>query len=231
MKAGARLALESPNGTKYYTVAGIATDYLNAKLATVYVSQERLAGDFGVSSNAMVLANVRPGAPLPEVKASLGRLVSAYPQFILYDSEGFKVEQKKIFDRSMVMFYALIAMFALPTLLALLNTLAISVLARTREIGMLRAVGTTRAQIRWMVVAESMLLAAVGVLFGIAGGVALGYSLVYAMNATGFVMPYFFPWSGIITAAIAGFAFALLAAWYPARRAAHLDIVAALHYE
>jgi len=82
-----------------------------------------------------------------------------------------------------------------------------------------------------MVVAESMLLAAVGVLFGIAGGVALGYALVYAMNATGFVMPYFFPWAGIVTAVIAGFTFALLAALIPSRQAARLDIVAALHYE
>ena len=108
-----------------------------------------------------------------------------------------------------MVFDVLIAMFALPTLLALLNTLAISVLARTREIGMLRAVGTTRSQIRGMVVAEALLLAAVGVLFGIAGGVALGYALVYALNATMFVMPYYFPWGGIVVATVAGFSFAL----------------------
>ncbi len=231
VKPGQRLTVETPSGAKEYLVAGIATDYLNAKLATGYISQENLQQDFGITSNAMVLANAQPGASIALVKARLDRLMSDYPQFILYDSQSFKNSQMAIFDQTMGMFYTFIGMLALPTLLALLNTLAISVLSRTREIGMLRAVGATRRQIRGMVVAEALLLAAVGVLFGITGGVALGYALVYAMNATGFVMPYFFPWEGIIVAVVAGFTFALLAALIPSRQAARLDIVAALHYE
>jgi putative ABC transport system permease protein len=228
---GQRLSFETPNGIKNYTVAGIATDYLNAKLATVYVSQKNLAEDFNVTTNVLVLANARPGTPLPVVKASLSRLLAGYPQFVLYDTQSFKASQSTIFANTLGVFYVLMGFFALPTLLALLNTLAISVLSRTREIGMLRAVGTTRGQVRGMVVAEALLLAAVGVLFGIIGGVALGYALVYAMNATGFVMPYYFPWAGIVVAAIAGFSFALLASIIPARTAAKLDIVTALHYE
>jgi putative ABC transport system permease protein len=231
VRPGQRLAVETPNGLKYYTVLGVATDYLNAKLSTVYISQDRLAEDFAVTSNVMILANKAPSASLAQVKSALSRTLAAYPQFVLYDAKAFKDSQARIFAQSLGMFYALIGMLALPTLLALINTLAISVLARTREIGMLRAVGTTRQQVRGMVVAESLLLASVGVLFGIAGGIALGYALVYAMNASGFVMPYFFPWAGIVTAVVSGFAFALLAAWYPARRAAKLDIVSALHYE
>jgi putative ABC transport system permease protein len=231
LAVGRRVMLQTPNGMKEYTVAGVATDYLNAKLSTVYISQENLEKDFNVTSNVLVLANARPGAAKPAVKAALGRLVANYPQFVLYDSDSFKASQTQIFSQSFIVFDVLIGMFALPTLLALLNTLAISVLARTREIGMLRAVGTTRGQIRGMVVAEALLLAAVGVVFGIAGGVALGYSLVYSLNATMFVMPYYFPWSGVVVAAVAGFSFALLAAIIPARTAAKLDIVTALHYE
>lgn len=231
LKVGSRVPLETPNGMQYYTVVGVATDYLNAKLSTVYISQDNLEKDFNVTSNVLVLANAKPGAAKPAVKAALGRVVANYPQFVLYDSQSFKDSQTKIFSQSFIVFDILIAMFALPTLLALLNTLAISVLARTREIGMLRAVGTTRGQIRGMVVAESMLLAAVGVIFGIIGGVALGYGLVYAVNATMYVMPYYFPWGGIMVATIAGFTFALLASIIPSRTAAKLDIVAALHYE
>ena len=63
------------------------------------------------------------------------------------------------------------------------------------------------------------------------GGVALGYALVYTLNSTTSVMPYYFPWSGIVVAVISGFSFALLASIIPARTAAKLDIVAALHYE
>jgi putative ABC transport system permease protein len=231
LAVGRRVEIETPNGLKTYTVVGVATDYLNAKLSTVYVSQDNLEKDFNVTSNVLVLANAKTGAPKPAVRAALSRLVVNYPQFVLYDSDSFKASQTQIFSQSFVVFDVLIGMFALPTLLALLNTLAISVLARTREIGMLRAVGTTRGQIRGMVVAEALLLAAVGVAFGIAGGVALGYSLVYALNATMFVMPYFFPWDGVIVAVVAGFTFALLASILPARTAARLDVVEALHYE
>jgi len=231
LSVGKRVVIETPNGAKTYTVVGVATDYLNAKLSTIYISQDNLQKDFNVTSNVLVLANARPGAAKPAVKAALARLVANYPQFVLYDSQTFKASQTQIFAQTFVVFDVLIAMFALPTLLALLNTLAISVLARTREIGMLRAVGTTRGQIRGMVVAEALLLAAVGVAFGIAGGVALGYALVYALNSTMFVMPYYFPWGGIVVAVVSGFSFALLAAIIPARTAAKLDIVTALHYE
>jgi putative ABC transport system permease protein len=231
LTVGRRVALQTPNGVQDYLVVGIATDYLNAKLSTVYISQENLKKDFNVTSNVLVLANAKPDAPKPAVKAALGRLVANYPQFVLYDSASFKATQSQIFSQSFVVFDVLIAMFALPTLLALLNTLAISVLARTREIGMLRAVGTTRGQVRGMVVAEALLLAAVGVVFGVAGGVAMGYALVYTLNATMFVMPYYFPWGGITVAVISGFSFALLASIIPARTAAKLDIVTALHYE
>ena len=231
LTVGKRIALETPNGMKDYTVVGVATDYLNAKLSTVYISQENLEEDFNVTANVLVLANTKLGAAKPAVNAALGRLVADYPQFVLYDSDSFKATQAQIFSQSFVIFDVLIGMFALPTLLALLNTLAISVLARTREIGMLRAVGTTRGQVRGMVVAEALLLAAVGVVFGIAGGVALGYALVYALNSTMYVMPYYFPWSGIVVAVVSGFSFALLASILPARTAAKLDIVTALHYE
>ncbi len=231
LAVGKTVRLQTANGLESYTVVGVATDYLNAKLSTVYISQKNLENDFNVTSNVLVLANARPGAAKPAVKAALGRLVANYPQFVLYDSATFKATQSQIFAQSFVVFDVLIAFFALPTLLALLNTLAISVLARTREIGMLRAVGTTRGQVRGMVVAEAMLLGAVGVTLGVAGGIALGYALVYALNATMYVMPYYFPWGGIVTAVIAGFSFALLASIIPARTAAKLDIVTALHYE
>jgi putative ABC transport system permease protein len=227
LRVGRKVALQTPNGLKDYTVVGVATDYLNAKLSTIYISQDNLKGDFNVTSNVLVLANAKPGAPKPAVRAALGRLIASYPQFVVYDSASFKATQTRLFSQTFVVFDVLIAMFALPTLLALLNTLAISVLARTREIGMLRAVGTTRGQVRGMVVAEALLLAAVGVVLGIVGGIALGYSL----NATMYVMPYYFPTGGIVVAVVAGFGFALLASIIPARTAAKLDIVTALHYE
>jgi putative ABC transport system permease protein len=96
---------------------------------------------------------------------------------------------------------------------------------------MLRAVGSTRGQVRRMVLAESLLLAGLGTLLGTAAGVWLGYSMTDAMNAVGFKTPYYFPWNGVAAALVIGVGFGVLAALVPARQAARLDVVAALHYE
>ena len=231
VRVGQKLDVRTANGVKSYEVVAIASDYLNAKLSTVYVSQERLREDFGTEANVALLANASPGADKVGVLRSLRRVVADYPQLTLYDTTEFRDLQLRTFGQAMGMYYILLAILAIPSLLALLNNLAMSVIARTREIGMLRAVGSTRGQVQRMVVAESVLLASVGVVFGVLSGVVLGYSLVAATNAVGFEVPYFFPTGGILAAVVIGYVFALLAAIIPARTAARLDIVRALHYE
>ncbi len=126
--------------------------------------------------------------------------------------------------------YLLFAILAFPSLIAMLNTLTISVIERTREIGMIRAVGGTRSQIRGMVVAESLLLSAIGATFGIVGGLYLGYVLVTAIEVI-FPMGYSFPVSGIVAAVVIGLLFGGLASVIPARQAARLEIIQALRYE
>jgi putative ABC transport system permease protein len=116
-------------------------------------------------------------------------------------------------------------------LLALANTLGINVLERTREIGMMRAVGATRSQVRRMIVAESVLLSAMGIGFGILAGVWMGYLLAGAMSFTSLPLAYFFPYAGILIAIAVGLLLGVLAALIPARHATRLDIVSALAYE
>ena len=96
---------------------------------------------------------------------------------------------------------------------------------------MMRAVGATRRQVRRMIVAESLLLSAMGVAFGILAGLWMGYVLVGAMSFTGLPLAYFFPYAGILIAIAVGLLLGVLAALLPARHAARLDIVAALAYE
>jgi putative ABC transport system permease protein len=113
----------------------------------------------------------------------------------------------------------------------LINTLAINVIERTREIGMIRAVGGTRAQVRRMILAESLLLSAAGTGFGILAGLWLGYAIVSAISMMGINMPYTFSAAGVLAAIGVGLIFGVLASTIPARQAARLDIIAALHYE
>lgn len=228
---GQKVRVTTNNGEKTYEVVAVGSDYLNAKLATVYISQDNLKDDFGTENNAMVLVNLLPGAEPVKVGHQLERLVASYPQLTLYDTLSFREEQANTLAQTMIGMYGLVVVLAIPTLLALLNNLAMSVIARTREIGMLRAVGSTRGQVRRMVIAEALLLASVGVTFGVISGVALGYAMVEAMNDVGFKMPYSFPVAGIVAGVVIGYLFAVVASFVPARTASKLDIVAALHFE
>ena len=228
---GQAVRLETPNGIRTYHLAGIGNDYLNAKLSTLYASQTNLERDFNVTADVLVMANRKPGADPDDTRIRIARIVADYPAFRLYESESWRAEQMATFSQTIVIFDVLVAALALPSLLALVNTLAISVLARTREIGMLRAVGATRRQIRRMVMAESLLLSVIGTALGAISGLWLGYALVTAMGAVGWQMPYSFPWSGLIATVVVGLVFGVLAALGPARSAARLDVVAALHHE
>ena len=231
LELGQAITLDTPNGRRAYHVAGIGNDYLNAKLSTLYTSHENLARDFNTTNDMLIMANRLPSADPAVVKARLDRLVKDYPAFRLYESAQWRDEQMTTFSQTIFIFYALVAALALPSLLALVNTLAISVLARTREIGMLRAVGSTRRQIRRMVMAESLLLSFIGTAFGIIAGLWLGYALVVAMGSIGWQMPYEFPWGGVAATLVVGVTFGVLAAIGPARSAARLDVVQALRHE
>jgi putative ABC transport system permease protein len=228
---GQALLLDTPNGQRTYHLAGIGNDYLNAKLSTLYASQENLQRDFNVTADLLLMANRTPSADPVATKQRLARIVGDYPAFRLYESATWRAEQLKTFSQTMIVFDVLVAALALPSLLALMNTLAISVLARTREIGMLRAVGATRRQVRRMVMAESLLLSVIGTGLGAIAGLWLGYALVTAMGAVGWQMPYAFPWSGLAATVVVGITFGVLAAIGPARSAARLDVVAALRQE
>ena len=149
----------------------------------------------------------------------------------MISGRAFIDENMAIFDVAFSAMYAILIFLAIPSLIAMLNTLAIGVIERTREIGMLRAVGATRKQVRTTILVEALILAAIGTAFGILAGVYLGYTTVETMHLSGFPMEYVFPASSVLITVAAGLIFGVLAAIIPARQAARLDVVQALHYE
>jgi putative ABC transport system permease protein len=117
-------------------------------------------------------------------------------------------------------------------LIAILNTLAIGVIERTREIGMLRAIGATRSQVWKTIIAEALLLSALGTALGILAGLYLSYVFVQGLTAGGYMkMEYTFPLAGVLAAIAAGLIFGVLAALMPARQASQMEIIKALRYE
>jgi putative ABC transport system permease protein len=230
VKVGDLVTLATAEGDMKYRVAGVGTDYLAAKLSTVYVSQDNLKNDFHITSDILVMANRRPGADLTTVRTALQKVVKGFPAFNLYTAGSWRAEQQQTFGATEWLFYGIVLVLAVPSILALLNTLAINVLERTREIGMLRAVGSTRTQVRRMVLAESLLLSAAGTGFGILAGLLLGYALT-AATASIYPISYYFPYAGILTALGTGLVCGVLASIIPARQAARMDIVKALQFE
>ena len=161
---------------------------------------------------------------------SIRKLAEEYPTFKVVSGSEYYGSLKSQMDAAFSGLYIIFLLLAVPSLIAMLNTLTISVIERTREIGMIRAAGATRKQVRTMVIAEALLLAAIGTAFGILGGLYLGYVIVVAMEGI-FPLGYTFPLSGILTAIAIGLLFGVFAAFIPARQAAGMNVVEALRYE
>lgn len=230
LRVGDAVELATPDGSQAYTIVAVGSDLLNAKVVTAYISQANLAADFHRTEDVFLQVNLLPGVELGDVDAEVRQVAADYPQFTVLAGKSYIDQMVELLKVVFLGMYFMLAFLALPSLIAMINTLAISVIERTREIGMLRAVGATRRQIRRMVVTEALLLAAVGTAFGILAGTYLGYVIVDALG-TMFPITYHFPLGGILGGTAIGLIFGALAAIVPARQAARLQVVEALRFE
>jgi len=228
---GDQVTLLTPTGEVQYTIVGIASDFLNAKTTTGYISQANIEKDFDRNEDVFFQINAQGGADLAAVEAGLKQVIRPYPQFKLVSGAEFLEQNSGLFDAAFAGMYAMMVFLAIPSLIAMLNTLAIGVLERRREIGVLRAVGATRRQVSAVVLGEALILAAIGVAFGLLSGLYLGFLATSALEGLGFPLEYTFPASGVIAGIAVGLIFGALAALIPARHAARLDIVKALAFE
>jgi putative ABC transport system permease protein len=230
-KVGDTITLDGDHGPVNVQVAAIGLDYLNMKLPTVYIDQTSLTREYGVRNDVMLLINREPDADVEQLEEDLMAVTQAYPGFGIISREELWESQKQMTDSATIGLNIFLAILAAPALLGLANALSINVIERTREIGMMRAVGAKRRQIRRMVVAESLLLCLMGIALGAISGIMLSYVMTGVLEFAGLQIPYNFPVAGLIVAIAAGLICGILAALIPARRASDLQIVAALAYE
>jgi len=231
LKVGDSVRLSTPTGPKEYQIVAVASDYLNAKILTAYVSQANLQRDFRKTEDIFIQVNLAPNADPVRVEQRMKDILEDYSQFKLVSGKNYFEENRQLFDSIFAFYFVVLGVLALPSLIALLNTLAIGVIERTREIGMVRAIGATRRQVSRMVVTESLLLAALGTAFGLLAGLYLGYVMILALSVAGFPLAYVFPYAGLVAAIAVGLIFGVVAAVLPARQAARMEIVRALRFE
>ncbi|MEV8034457.1 FtsX-like permease family protein [Streptomyces sp. NPDC086182] len=214
----------------------------NFTVRAVYGRSE-LAGDYVITraawaphrtqdADTLVAVSFKDGVRTAEGKAAVEKVAERYGDPEVQTRDEYAQSSAGGIDMMLTLVYALLALAVLIALLGIANTLTLAVHERTRELGLLRAVGQTRAQLRAMVRWESVLVAAFGTAGGLALGAFLGWVLVEASDgASDSAFAFAIPPLRLLVVALVGLAAGALAGLRPARRAARLDVLRAIATE
>jgi putative ABC transport system permease protein len=227
LKVGDTITLVSPsNRTVRVTVRGIEkTKALNASASgVVTIPVDTFRHTFAVHDLRLALVDA-PASAEGALKAAL----KPYPDVKLQTKGAYADSQLEWINSMLAIFYVLLALTVIVSLFGIVNTLVLSVMERTREVGMLRAVGMTRRQTRRMVRHEGIVTAQIGAVTGMAIGVLLGGAVTLAMRGIG--MTFTLPIGSLVAFAVVATLAGMIAAALPARRASRMPVLDALAYE
>lgn len=199
-------------------------------LGGALVTQALMASAFDQRDDVIDFVELAPAAEPEAVQERLVQLMDReFPVVEVRNQEELKENQEEQIDQLLGLIYALLALAVIVSLFGIANTLALSIHERTRELGMLRAIGMSRRQVRTMIRYEAVITALIGALLGMAVGVVFAALIAQPLADEGFALSY--PVGQLIAmlvfAALAG----VVAAIPPARRASRLDVLEALQYE
>jgi putative ABC transport system permease protein len=186
--------------------------------------------NFPDSPDSTVLVRTSPGVSASEARNAIEGALESFPNVEVRNQSELRESQEQQINQALGLISALLGLAILIALLGIVNTLALSVLERTRELGLLRAVGMSRRQVRAMVRWESVIIALLGGILGLGVGVFFGWILVTALADEGievFAVPGVQLAVFLVLAGLAG----VLAAVLPARRAARMDVLTAVTVE
>lgn len=232
IKVGDTVPLKGAGGVRKAPV--VATiDTFEASGNEVMVSLATMKQVYGITTDSVLAVN----AASPQVRRLLGTkihrlLATDYPGYEAVSNARFKQHYEDLINQQFAFFNAIIGIAVIVGLLGIVNTLSMSVIERTREIGVLRALGGSRWRVRRTMLDESLLISLGGCLAGIAAGLLVGIVWIYSVRASTLVgLNLHIPVSILVLTAVLGVIIGTLAAILPARRAAHLDPLQALTYE
>ncbi len=211
-----------------YRVAGVFRDRILFE-GGVIASRDGFGRLFTARDPIFVLATVDPGADPVAVKDEVAKALAPFPAAEVRTNAEYRDEISSRVDSILYLLYVLLAMSVVISLFGIVNTLVLSITERTREIGMLRAIGLTRSQLRRMVRYESVITSGIGGVIGIILGVVLAWVFSLGLRDEGIV--FRIPWTQLVIFLVVAVVAGVLAAVLPARRAARLDPLDALHYE
>ena len=231
IEPGDTLRLEGPSGERTARVVGIVETVLFGG-QTVGMSLETMRQVWGVTADTELALKATSEAARPVLERKVRQVVREdYPNLAVLSNDELKSDVEDQVNQQFGIFYAIVGVAIFASLFGIVNTLTMSVLERTREIGVLRALGATRWQIRRQVANESVVIGLIGAVLGIGVGTGLGYALLQGLAAGIPGVQYRPPVETMVAVAVAGVILGLIAAILPARRAARLDVIRAISYE
>jgi putative ABC transport system permease protein len=199
---------------------------------TVGMSLGTLRDVYGVTADSELALKATSEGARPILERKVERVVQRdYPNLSVLSNEELKSDVEDQVNEQFGIFYAIVGVAVFVSLFGIVNTLSMSVIERTREIGVLRALGSTRWQVRRQIGDESLVIGLIGALLGIAVGAVLGWALLEGLSSGIPGVVYRPPLTTMAWVAVAGIALGLIASIVPARRAARLDVIRALSYE
>lgn len=228
LAVGDAFTITTPDATRLeLTVAGLqertAVQNIDPVLAKIIIDAATFDESFPRPGDQYVFV-----AGTPELEA-IDNALAAFPDVEADTRAGWVDTRVEGINQLLALLYVLLALSVVVSLFGMVNTLVLTVFERTREIGMLRAVGMSRRQVRRMVRGESIITALIGATLGLPLGLLLAALMSKALEEEG--MTFAVPLGSLVTFTIVAFAAGILAAIAPARRAARLDVLRALQYE
>lgn len=180
--------------------------------------------------DSLVLATVAPGVDISEARVAADAIAEPYANVQIQNKDELVAEIEGQIDALLQLIFALLFLAIVIAILGITNTLALSIIERTREIGLLRAVGMTRRQTRRMVRWEGVIIALFGAVMGTGIGLFLGWAVVLALADEG-LGSFAIPWGQIAVLVVASGVAGVVASIYPARKASRMNVLDAIAYE
>lgn len=231
LEPGDRIRLDGPSGSRRTRVAGIVETVIFGG-QTVGMSLETMREIYGITTDSDLALKATSDDDRPILERKVERITEReYPNLTVLSNDELKSDIESQVNEQFGIFYAIVGVAVFASLFGIVNTLSMSVIERTREIGVLRALGTTRWQVRRSIADESLVIGLIGALLGIAVGAVLGWALLEGLSSGVPGVDYEPPLSTMVWVTVAGVVLGLIASVVPARRAARLDPVRALSYE
>jgi putative ABC transport system permease protein len=227
---GGRLTLLGQTGRRAsFEVVGLVKDNADL-LGSAVITQRAMARDLGQTDDTFDFVKLESGADAAAVQQQLkGVAKTQFPTVDVLNQQELKDNQEGQVDTLLNLIYALLSLAVVTSLFGIANTLALSIHERTRELGMLRAIGMSRRQVRTMVRYEAVITALIGAVLGLILGVVFAILVSRPLADEGFTLSY--PVATLILLMVLAAVAGVVAAIGPARRAARLDVLEALAYE